>query len=304
MRSSDPEDQSIKVCSFVSYFLFYQISNTDLQNITAITFDGLLIHKKWYTATTIYGKKRQCRNTYYFVILYGHHLFLLDKSYYYFYKRQRYQLMEKQQRNSTNRHMNVETNKRNHNWFSATTGGIHLQQKNTIFNSKKKREWQYVNRSTPNLTPSSTAINSSSAADHSSALSPAILINAKHLIDLNLISSVQPMVQEDSQLSTSNIFQIHIKNQVEVLYYEAPNTQTMLEWVTLINSKLKIDPVSLIGHYNGFQTYQSRPEDVKDILVSEKMVENSILNIYYCSNLGSYMLNKTINDHFNHNTVY
>lgn len=202
------------------------------------------------------------------MVLYGHHLFLLDKSYYYFYKRQQHQLMEKKK--NFNRYMNIETNKRNHNWFSATTGGIHLQQQK-IFYNKKKKEWQYVNYSTPNLTPSSTAVvNNSSVIDPTSAPYPDLLINAKYLINLSSIANIQPMIQEDA---TSNVFQIHIKDQADILYYEAPNTQIMLEWVALINTKLKMDPGSLLGHYSGFKAYQSQPENVKDILVKKQSLK-------------------------------
>lgn len=170
--------------------------------------------------------------------------------------------MENQQKN--NRRINLETNKRNHHWFSATTGGINLQ----------RRSFNRQNRSTPNLTPSSTAI-ASSIIDSTSAPSPDLLINAKFLVSLNKVASVQPMVTEEGRFSTSNVFQIHIKDQADVLYYEAPSTQIMLEWVALINTKLKMDPLSLIGHYNGFQRYQSRPEEVKHILVKKKKIEQA-----------------------------
>lgn len=169
-----------------------------------------------------------------------------------------------EQKKSSNRYMDIETNKRNHNWFSATTGGIYLQQQN-LLSSKKKKKWQHMNHSTPNLTPSSTVLNNSSIIDPTLAPFPDLLINAKFLINLNSIASIQPIIQEDS---ASNVFQILLKDQADILYYEAPNTQIMLEWVALINKQIKTDPESLIGHYSGFKAYQSRPEDVKDILAS------------------------------------
>lgn len=190
-------------------------------------------------------------------------MFFLEKSYFYYYKRLRDRQLEQhatgtsQQNNSSN------------SWFSATTGGIYLhqhQKKKKAANDAKKKNWQHVNHSTPNLTPSNTeTIENSSSPFANTPPDPIVLINSKHVLDLNQVSRVQPM--QDGTKSV-NTFEVHTKRQNQILYYEAPNTQIMLEWITIIGSKLKLDPLLLLGHHNGFENHQSRPENVKDILVS------------------------------------
>lgn len=156
-------------------------------------------------------------------------------------------------------------------WFSATTGGIHLHQyqkkKKPANDAQKKKSWQYVNHSTPNLTPSNTdTIENSTSPFANAAPDPIVLINSTHVLDLNQVFRVQPMQLANNKKDVT--FEVHMKRQNKILYFEAPNTQTMLEWITIIGSKLRLDPSLLIGHHNGFENHQSRPENVKDILVS------------------------------------
>lgn len=194
-------------------------------------------------------------------------MFFLEKSYYYYYKRLRDRQLEQQMHG-------METDKKStgvNSWFSATTGGIHLHQyqkrKKPANDAQKKKSWQYVSHSTPNLTPSNTDnIENSTSPFANEAPDPIVLINSTHVLDLNQVSRVQPMQLANDK--TDVTFEVHVKRQNRILYFEAPNTQMMLEWITIIGSKLKLDPSLLIGHHNGFENNQSRPENVKDILVS------------------------------------
>ncbi|GAA5816878.1 hypothetical protein MFLAVUS_010412 [Mucor flavus] len=226
--------------------------------IVSATFDGLLTQKIWSTGTTFSGKQTKCKRVNYYAILYGPHLFFMDRSYYFLCKRQREEQERKRLRTESSKYASIETKKQNNHWFSATTGGLRRnQQNNKDISAKKKKEWQFINRSTPQLTPSSSSV---ALAPHPN---PSMLLNTRFLIDLNQVAHVRPMSQEGE----SNTFEVYFKND-HVLFYEASNTQTMLEWLALINHQLKLDPLQLISHHNGFDTNQSRPEHVKDILQS------------------------------------
>lgn len=228
----------------------------------------------------------------------------MDRSYYFLCKRQREELERKRLRTESSKYASIETKKQNNHWFSATTGGLRRnQQNNKDISAKKKKEWQFINRSTPQLTPSSSSV---ALAPHPN---PSMLLNTRFLIDLNQVAHVRPMSQEGE----SNTFEVYFKND-HVLFYEAPNTQTMLGWLALINHQLKIDPLQLISHHNGFDTNQSRPEHVKDILVCFNCCTLIYYYYYYnsftyilCilrSNQVYYTLNKTLQNHSKHSTVY
>lgn len=207
--------------------------------------DGLLVQKIWSTGSRLSGKQVKCKSINYYAVLYGHHIFFMDRTLYFSCKRER---DEQERKRLETRYGNLETKKRNSHWFAATTGGMTQQQ--------KKKNWQFINQSTPQLTPTSSNL----------ALitpSPSTLINTRFLIDLNQVSRVQPVTQPGQ----SDLFELHFKNG-QVLFYQAPNTQIMLEWVALIQHQLKIDPIQLRGLFNGFNLHQSRPEHVKDILVN------------------------------------
>ena len=240
-----------------------QVKDSFPSSQKTIAVDGLLTHKTWNGTSSHNKKDSKAKKTTFYAILYGHHLFFLDKNYYFYYKRLRDHQIEQQEKMKNSRdhaRQNLETNKNVNNWFSATTGGIYLQHKKYV-HKKDNRQWQHANQSTPNLSPSSTAIDSPMA---NSPPDPIVLMNAKFVIDLNQIEYVQPFLQGTA---ASNTFEMFIKDKSRPLYYQATDTQTMLEWVTLITSKLKIEPHLLVGHHNGFQTYQYQPEHVKDILV-------------------------------------
>lgn len=120
-----------------------------------------------------------------------------------------------------------------------------------------KVQWQHINHSTPHITPSSTTV-----CDQTP--DPMTLINARLVIDLNQVAKIQPLEQE------GNCFEMYMKGENgKMLQFEATSTQTMLQWVTLITNKLKIDHHHYLGSgcSNGFETYQSRPENVRNILV-------------------------------------
>jgi hypothetical protein len=181
-------------------------------------------------------------------------LFFLDQAYYQYYKR-----IKEQKRpiaallNSTKQH--------SRRWFSATTGGIPLEQqqdrKNIWMNNKV--QWQHINHSTPHITPQNTTVCDSTP-------DPLTLLNTKFAIDLNTVSKIQPHGQGDSS------FEIYLKDGT-ALRYEAENTQIMLQWLTLITNKLKLDPPGL----DNLKTYQSQPENVKYILVSFLLIKHNYI---------------------------
>lgn len=68
------------------------------------------------------------------------------------------------------------------------------------------------------------------------------------------------MLQKGTQHVTSNTFEIHIDN--TILYYEAPSTQIMLQWVTLISNMVKTEHLLINSslsyrHYRGYDGNKS-----------------------------------------------
>ncbi|KAI8064272.1 uncharacterized protein B0P05DRAFT_476440 [Gilbertella persicaria] len=176
------------------------------------TFDGLLI-QKIYT-----NKKGKCKNVYYYSVLYGHHLFFFDGLYYFQCKKHD----EKKKKDAKKQH-----------WFSATTGFLFQQRKLTISkqsNHPNKRTQYKLGsvESSPHLKLSKPEL--------IPPPDPSRLLNAKHVIDLHRVEYVEPCHQD-------KIFMLHING--TSLYYEAPNTQIMLEWVTLINNAFTLDRLLL-----------------------------------------------------------
>ncbi|RCH83645.1 hypothetical protein CU097_002606, partial [Rhizopus azygosporus] len=102
------------------------------------------------------------------------------------------------------------------NWFSATTN---LILKNTHLLRKKKYIKQ-LNMSAPQL----------ASLSYTSPPDPAKLVNTKMVIELKNIKSIE-------LCDASNTFAVHHKN--TTLYYQAPNTQALLEWMMLINCRLR-----------------------------------------------------------------
>ncbi|KAI8378956.1 hypothetical protein BD560DRAFT_487846 [Blakeslea trispora] len=202
----------------------------------SITFDGLLIQTK--------GRGQQkSKRAYYYGILYGHHLFLFDNIYHDRFKRQDQQSLSSQE--------SEEKNDGKRHWFSATTGLLFQQRKLLISkqthvtkNKKKRTHFQLGNaKSSPHFKLHKT--------EWMSPPDPARLMHAKLVLDLHQVASAQPLL-DDSQS-----FEIRLKSRHDsVLYYEAPNTQIMLEWVTLINSALRLDRLLLhstasLSHHHG-----------------------------------------------------
>ncbi|CAO0800519.1 unnamed protein product [Mucor circinelloides] len=187
------------------------------------TFDSLLINKTWTKTKT--QQRVKCKKSYFYAVLYGHHLFFFDGPYYYYYKRQAQRQESQRQREEQSKQ------KKQHNWFSATTGLLLQQRKLIISKENKKRIYELGNQSSPHLkyaSPESVPLPD-----------PTKLVNAHLLLDLHRVTRVQPMLQKGTQHVTSNTFEIHIDN--TILYYEAPSTQIMLQWVTLISNMVKTE---------------------------------------------------------------
>lgn len=179
-------------------------------------------------------------------MLYGNHLFFFDGPYYYFYKRQAQRQENQRQREEQSKQ------KKHHNWFSATSGLLLQQRKLMISKENKKRIYELGNQSSPHF---------KYASPESIPLpDPTKLVNAHLVLDLHRVTRVQPMLQKGTQHAASNTFEIHIND--TVLYYEALSTQTMLQWVTLINNMIKMDlllsnsPLSY-QHHRGYDGNKS-----------------------------------------------
>ncbi|KAI8641170.1 hypothetical protein BD408DRAFT_444503 [Parasitella parasitica] len=189
-----------------------------------ITFDGLLINETWTKTNT--QQKIKCRRSHFYVVLYGNHLFFFDGLYYYYYKRQA-QRLENQRRREEQFDQ-----KKHHNWFSATSGLLLQQRRLSIIKENKKRIYELGSESSPHF-------KYTSSADLVALPDPTKLVNAHLVLDLHRVTRVQPMLQKGTQHATPNTFEIHMGN--NILYYEAPNTQIMLQWITLINNAIKVD---------------------------------------------------------------
>ncbi|CEP17660.1 hypothetical protein [Parasitella parasitica] len=190
-----------------------------------ITFDGLLISKSWAKSNT--QQKIKCKKSHFYVVLYGNHLFFFDGLFYYYYKRQAQRQENQRRRNEQSEQ------KKQHNWFSATTGLLLQQRRLSISKENKKHIYEQGNKSSPHFKYSTSSIDLNVWPD------PTKLVNAHLVLDLHKVTRVQPMLQKGTQHATSNTFAIHINN--EILYYEAPNTQSMLQWVSLVNNAIKMD---------------------------------------------------------------
>ena len=126
------------------------------------------------------------------------------------------------------------------------------QRKLMISKENKKRIYELGNQSSPHF---------KYASPESIPLpDPTKLVNAHLVLDLRRVTRVQPMLQKGTQHAASNTFEIHIND--TVLYYEALSTQTMLQWVTLINNMIKMDhllsnsPLSY-RHHRGYDGNKS-----------------------------------------------
>ncbi|CAO3612594.1 unnamed protein product [Mucor fragilis] len=209
-----------------------------------ITFDSLLINKVW--TKTKSQQKVKCKKSYFYVVLYGHHLFFFDRPYYYYYKRQAQRQENQRQREEQSKQ------KKQNNWFSATTGLLLQQRKLIISKENKKRIYQLGNQSSPHFkyaSPGSVPLPD-----------PTKLVNAHMLLDLHRVTRVQPMLQKGTEHATSNTFEIHIDD--TILYYEAPSTQIMLQWVTLISNMIKMEHLLVNSslsyrHYRGYDGNKS-----------------------------------------------
>jgi hypothetical protein len=189
-----------------------------------------LINKRWT------HPDRKCKKTSFYVVLYGHHLFFMDKSYYYFYKRQ---------------NVNIKPQPKN-KWFSQTTGLLFQQRKLMISKQNKKTLYQLGDHQ------SSPHLKYFLSPEAVSPPDPQKLVNARLLLDLNQVTRAQPSTD------SANTFEIHAKK--GVLYYEAPSTQIMLQWVTLINSMLKLN--HLVLHSIHSHCHEPEERKSKRILVS------------------------------------
>ncbi|GAN07400.1 hypothetical protein MAM1_0159d06897 [Mucor ambiguus] len=207
-------------------------------------FDSLLINKMWTKSGR--QQKIKCKKSYFYVVLYGHHLFFFDGPYYYYYKRQAQRQENQRQREEQSKQ------KKQNNWFSATTGLLLQQRKLIISKENKKRIYELGNQSSPHFkyaSPESVPLPD-----------PTKLVNAHLLLDLHRVTRVQPMLQKGTQHASSNTFEIHIDG--TILYYEAPSTQIMLQWVTLISNMIKVEHLLVSSslsyrHHRGYDGNKS-----------------------------------------------
>ncbi|KAI8372615.1 Pleckstrin homology domain-containing protein [Choanephora cucurbitarum] len=186
-----------------------------------ITFDGLLTQRS----------NQKSKHIFYYVILYGHHLFFFDTIYHSRFKRQDQQTTPKEPDNPKH-------------WFSATTGLLFQQRRLTISKQTQQQRTRFQlgsMESSPHFKPNKT--------EWMPPPDPDRLIHAKRVLDLHQVEAAQPLLDTTS-------FEIRLKEHDSTLYYEAPNTQIMLEWVTLINYAIKLDRLLLhstvsLSHHHG-----------------------------------------------------
>lgn len=200
-----------------------------------------MINKRWTHPNQ--PQKNKCKKTSFYVVLYGHHLFFLDRSYYYFYKR----------KEEANRTIDTKPRESKNNWFSQTTGLLFQHRKVLISKGNKTDLYeQGPNQSSPHL-------KYFKRPEVPPPPSPQKLVNARLLLDLNQVERIQPSTDD-------NTFEIHIKNDSCILYYEAPNTQMMLQWVTLINNMLRSNHLVLYSMHS--HCHEPEKSKSKNILVS------------------------------------
>lgn len=168
----------------------------------------------------------------------------MDKAYYYFYKQQ-----EERKKTLDTKPQQQSKSK----WFSQTTGLLFQQRKLVISKQNKTRLYELGdNQSSPHL-------KYFMFPEAAPPPDPQKLMNAKLLLDLNQVARAQPS-------NGTNTFEIHVKKDGSILYYETPSTQIMLQWVTLINRMLKLN--HLVLHSMHSHCHEPEERRSKIILVS------------------------------------
>lgn len=163
----------------------------------------------------IWNEKRQkfVRDRPFYGLLFGHHLFLFDGPFYSKYKKE----LQKQIQ---------EEKKGRYHWLQVTTGLLFQQRKIVISKNSNNKT---IFKSAPLFHPKSPTVSLPETLK---------LFNSHYMIDLQ--HQVIRAQLSTHHTSRGRVLEIELK-EGGILYYEAPNTQIMLQWITMINNSIPLD---------------------------------------------------------------
>lgn len=215
--------------------LYIQEEEKEPENKKRIrNYDGILVQKVWNE------KRNKFRDRPYYALVFGHHLFLFDGPFYRKYKRE---LLEETKKNMENK---------KDNWLYVTAGILFQQRKMPLSRNKLFESAPVLNhKKSPTL----------------SLPDPLKLFNSHYMIDLQH-QVVRAQVSTDSL--QQSCFEIELTSK-QILYYKAPNTQIMLQWINIINHSISLDR---------FLLFDSLSYKKPTILVSSDLYRCTMHNTY------------------------